>query len=1736
MPASNKLTRVNGTVVGASPGGVTVTLSPTSLVDEAAEGATFVDVVQKRSPIGKISASNVSFVRSGTVGSSTVSTVTSSDGSFAFGGVRTPGYYLLTFEKAGYQTKRYVISPTPGDSTPLKVTMAAGEGSLSGSVNGPSGPLGGVAITITDGTVTISTSTPTTGDVGKWSVSGVSTPGTYLVTATSNGFGAQSTLVNLAAGATLGGVNLTLQPGVEALTGTVSGPDLSGKVSGLGGITVTATNGKVTRTATTVTTGPVGQYTLPDLPVPSTYTVTFSADGYAVRTAQVDLTGDAPSHTLDALMSLSTATVTGTVTDSSGTGLVGAGVVLTGQGGTYKTTTVSDPAGGFRVTGVVPGSYVVSAQKFGYDTQYTQVNVTMGTPIDVPAIKLPTHPGEVVAATAHVQGIVIDASTNDAITCGQATCTYTVSTTEKQSDGSTKPFSTTVTVTSGGQNPQYALPLLTDTNGLLPGLHTLTVTAAGYETATVNVQVPLGGIATAPIVALHPSATLTGTISTVVGAVPANTCVVMVPSSVTPNGAPPCTPDTNAAGGCTSDAGTFCGIVDSKNQYTVRPNHGSYQVWVVPGDTDYLPTGPVFISLDVSEVKAYNATLNRLGRLQVFVQKPDPAGNLVLAGSGVTVTATQTGNSANTVTATTGSTSGALLTGLLPGTYTVQATEGTDLSGVVTVGVALNSDGSAATTVVMTATIEGVRGRLVYLVDGSPQPIANATVTLTGVWFYWGTTPYKISLPVVTDSNGCFAFSDTGAVPADVGTGVCETGNVPTTWLPIVTPYVDVSLTLPTGYPAFTPATFGVSSSSLLTVTAGTPPRTVSGTVTVAGGGSPDLSAVQFEVSAQPGGSGTVKLSSDSTGTISWYDSSEGNQLNVAWPGTYTIQASMSGYDSAPQTFTIDAKTDGSTYTLPTFQLEPYGALLVGAVDQNGDPIKNNSSTAPNLTFTLNGQTLSPTPGQSTVKFANLSSNKTYNVTVQAAGYQFKTSGSLSVTAGDTNPTTPQNVTLSRDGAIAGTVYAVTYKTDGTTQISKSAIGGVKVSATDGTDTFSTTSAADGSYRITGTAAAEGLNTGTWTVTTDAVKNTDGTTAYAATSASVDVTSTSSDTSNDILIAAQTATLTIVVQSDDKPAQAIAGATVTLQSTATGTLSPTTTSGNSYTFSNLPPISYSLNVTATNYSPVNKTETVSPGQIATDYITMATQVNSFYGTVTGYQGTTSLGALEGALVTVTDSKGNTVGTDTTDADGGYQVSGLKSSTGTGYTITVTATDYQAATKTKITVSGGTTKQVDVNIYLYSHKVTFTVSSSLASVKVTGSVTIKPQGSTGTQQTVNITTDVLSGNQVAVFNQVYPDIYDITVTGSGSHHGDFTPTGSPLTVPGDGTAQTPSITVNELELQISATANPPKTTLSTSVSVTPSGGSAVSLGSLTANGTSTLDVYFDSGNTYTVTASATGYSDGTYITKSGDTSDTVALVLNQTPGSMKVTVKDSANNLIDGATVSLSGGTNPPADQTTSSGVTTFQDDVLPGTYTVTVDKSGSPTLHGSATGQVVTSGNTTNAIVTIDDGSLTVTFEDSTGAAVSGATVTLSGGPTAGPTTAPTTNASGQVTFSSLAPGTYSVSITKSGSPSLSGSASGLVVSSNATTTPTVTVATGSMTITVTDTSNNPVSGATISLSGGPTGTPTPTPTTDANGKVTITGIAPGTYTVTVTSTPGGSATGVVVSSGADTPVPITVS
>lgn len=225
--------------------------------------------------------------------------------------------------------------------------------------------------------------------------------------------------------------------------------------------------------------------------------------------------------------------------------------------------------------------------------------------------------------------------------------------------------------------------------------------------------------------------------------------------------------------------------------------------------------------------------------------------------------------------------------------------------------------------------------------------------------------------------------------------------------------------------------------------------------------------------------------------------------------------------------------------------------------------------------------------------------------------------------------------------------------------------------------------------------------------------------------------------------------------------------------------------------------------------------------------------------------------------------------------------------------------------------------------------------------------------------------------------------------------------------------------------------------------------------------------------------------------------------NTTPGSITGHVTDSSTGAaISGATVSYSGGSTT----TDSSGNYTFNS-VPAGTYNVTASQSGYTSQTGSVT-VTAGAGSTLNFQLTPastnNPGTISGQVTNiSTGGAISGATVSYSGGSIS-------TDSAGHYTLASVAPGTYNVSASHSGYFLETKSAT---VSSGGTSTLNFALATGGKVAgTVTNSSGAAISGASVNISGGSIATTVNT-TTSSTGTYNSNWIPVGTYTVTVSAT-----------------------
>ena len=269
-----------------------------------------------------------------------------------------------------------------------------GSSVIVGRVTDGKKPLGGASVAAKGKDGEAATTTLASGDVGAFTLSGLKSPDTYLVTVTMEGFATQTALVPVSEDGQVVQVGLlALGRGSGSVTGTVTGEG-NGP---LGGVQVTVTNkdGDPVARSVTDSEGSVGFYSLGGLVPPGPYLVTFERIGFVSKSAEVSVAADAPSPLDAALVQAATSSITGLVTSSPvrvppcdpGQCPL-AGVTVTAVAGEVKASaiTVSTPetdVGRYTVADLPAGDYTVSFAKEGFVTQTLHVTLGVGQPVTV---------------------------------------------------------------------------------------------------------------------------------------------------------------------------------------------------------------------------------------------------------------------------------------------------------------------------------------------------------------------------------------------------------------------------------------------------------------------------------------------------------------------------------------------------------------------------------------------------------------------------------------------------------------------------------------------------------------------------------------------------------------------------------------------------------------------------------------------------------------------------------------------------------------------------------------------------------------------------------------------------------------------------------------------------------------------------------------------------------------------------------------------------------------------------------------------------------------------------------------------------------------------------------------------------------------------------------------------------------------------------------------------------------
>jgi hypothetical protein len=310
-----------------------------------------------------------------------IASVTSgANGVYTIPNLPAPGSYDLSFSAPGYQVASDTEELAGGEARiATTVTLTAGTGTLAGTVNDGKSPLGGVTITLNANGQTITSATPTTGAIGRFTIPNLVTPNTYLVTFTKSGFGTQTLAEHLGPGQQLTNLSVSMAGGAGQVTGTVT----SQSGQSLGGVTITVAGGGPPVTTQTLTAGRVGFYVLSGLATPGRYTLTFSLAGYESETVGVALGSSGSASAVNVTLPRFSGTINGTVRGPSGP-LTGVTVSVTnGSPPLRSTVTSSSPPGGFSVTGLAPGHWSLTFSLAGFVTETALVDVAPGKALSI---------------------------------------------------------------------------------------------------------------------------------------------------------------------------------------------------------------------------------------------------------------------------------------------------------------------------------------------------------------------------------------------------------------------------------------------------------------------------------------------------------------------------------------------------------------------------------------------------------------------------------------------------------------------------------------------------------------------------------------------------------------------------------------------------------------------------------------------------------------------------------------------------------------------------------------------------------------------------------------------------------------------------------------------------------------------------------------------------------------------------------------------------------------------------------------------------------------------------------------------------------------------------------------------------------------------------------------------------------------------------------------------------------
>lgn len=310
-----------------------------------------------------------------------------------------PGNYTVVASNLNYESQTVGAIIVSGEITNVEVILLLDPAIVSGTVTELNGnPINNAGLSFFNQSGILIGSTVT--DVNGNYVMGGLPAGSYTVVASAPQFAHVSKGLIVAPGQNITNFNFELSRDVGKIVGTITGDGIS-----LVGVTVSLLEDNVFIVSTVTKSD--GTYMFENI-APGAYTVSASASGFGVNQVGAVLQANMVTEANIDLHFLVGA-IAGTVTDTSGMPIVNIAVTIQVFyiNGQLLRKVQADHTGVFVVTGLVPGSYVLTASAPQYQTNRVGANVKANEVTNVEVSLL--------AAAGAIAGTVVEFRTNEPI-------------------------------------------------------------------------------------------------------------------------------------------------------------------------------------------------------------------------------------------------------------------------------------------------------------------------------------------------------------------------------------------------------------------------------------------------------------------------------------------------------------------------------------------------------------------------------------------------------------------------------------------------------------------------------------------------------------------------------------------------------------------------------------------------------------------------------------------------------------------------------------------------------------------------------------------------------------------------------------------------------------------------------------------------------------------------------------------------------------------------------------------------------------------------------------------------------------------------------------------------------------------------------------------------------------------------------------------------------------------------